>query len=221
MVKSTLIAMILATQIILTPHVTTIGRLREPQTDRLERVAEATTIEPQTANDSEWYYYAPEPLYPVYEDERAVSVHCEEWELEELARLTYLEAGAQNYECQRAVCEVVFNQLQYGSWGATLHDVIFSSGNYEPAWRIPCPEPNAYIWYQYYDENGVLQNAYLYYDEAIIASIRQMVHDVYHNGIRIPQRVMFFRAWYYHQWEGAIPEFEIDGVYFSSSWWCQ
>lgn len=197
MVKTTLIAMILATQFILTPHVTTIGRLRDPQTDRLERVAEATTIEPQTANDSEWYYYTPEPLYPVYEDERAVSVHCEEWELEELARLAYLEAGADwmSDDCIRAVVEVVFNQLQYGAWGSTLHDVIYSPGNYEPAWNIPYTEPSA--------------------------RCREIVYQVYHEGIRIPARVMFFRAWYYHQWEGAIPEFEIDGVYFSSSWWCQ
>lgn len=197
MVKTTLIAMILATQFILTPHVTTIGRLQEPQIDKLEKVVEATTIEPQTANDSEWYYYAPEPLYPVYEDERAVSAHCEEWELEELARLAYLEAGADwmSDDCIRAVVEVVFNQLQYGAWGSTLHDVIFSAGNYEPAWNIPYTEPSA--------------------------RCREIVHQVYHEGIRIPARVMFFRAWYYHQWEGAIPEFEIDGVYFSSSWWCQ
>ena len=149
----------------------------------------------ETTPQAEYIYY--EPLRPVYEDERAVSAHCEEWELEELARLAYLEAGADwmSDDCIRAVVEVVFNQLQYGAWGNTLHDVIYSPGNYEPAWNIPYTEPSA--------------------------RCREIVHDVYKNGIRIPQRVMFFRAWYYHQWEGAIPEFEIDGVYFSSSWWCQ
>ena len=178
----------------LNTHVTVLGRLENPQLVKGSDAAVEAT-EGALSTEDEYLYY--EPLMPVYEDERAVSVHCEEWELEELARLAYLEAGADwmSDDCIRAVVEVVFNQLQYGAWGNTLHDVIFSAGNYEPAYNIPYTEPSA--------------------------RCREIVHTVYHEGIRIPARVMFFRAWYYHQWDGAIPEFEIDGVYFSSSWWCQ
>ena len=131
-----------------------------------------------------------------------VLVECADWELEELARLAFLEAGSDwiSDDCIRAVIEVAFNQLNYGAWGNTLHDVIFSvnpdgTRNYSPALDIPYTEPTE--------------------------RCREIVKDVYENGIALPFRVMFFRAYYYHQWTGAVPEFEIDGVYFSSSWWCK
>ena len=126
-----------------------------------------------------------------------VLIECADWELEELARLAFLEAGSDwiSDDCIRAVVEVVFNQLNYGQWGNSLHEVIYSAGNYEPAYNIPYTEPTE--------------------------RCREIVKDVYENGIALPSRVMFFRAYYYHQWLGAVPEFEIDGVYFSSSWWCE
>ena len=126
-----------------------------------------------------------------------VLVECTEDELEELARLAFLEAGSDwiSDDCIRAVVEVVFNQLNYGQWGSTLHEVIYSPGNYEPAYAIPYTESTE--------------------------RCMEIVRDVYENGISLPSRVMFFRAWHYHEWTGAVPEFEIDGVYFSSSWWCE
>lgn len=126
-----------------------------------------------------------------------VLVECTDDELEELARLAFLEAGSDwiSDDCIRAVVEVVFNQLNYGQWGRTLHEVIYSPGNYEPAYAIPYTESTE--------------------------RCREIVKDVYENGISLPSRVMFFRAWHYHQWLGAVPEFEIDGVYFSSSYWCE
>lgn len=137
---------------------------------------------------------------PKLDQANPVLVHCEEWELEELARLVYWEAGAQSAVCQRAVCESIFNQLNYGNWGSELHSVIFSEGNFEPAYQLYKPEEC--------------------YDQDILSNIRLIVHDIYNNGITIPARIMFFRAWYYHGWYGAVPEFEIEGVFFSSSFWC-
>lgn len=133
----------------------------------------------------------------IVEKRHPVLVECSEEELEELARLAFLEAGSDwiSDDCIRAVVEVVFNQLNYGQWGNTLHEVIYSPGNYEPAYNIPYTEPTE--------------------------RCREIVKDVYENGISLPSRVMFFRAYYYHQWVGAVPEFEIDGVYFSSSYWCK
>lgn len=160
------------------------------------RATERTTAQPWAQITTEVVYQAPEYKAPEYGDRRAVTTVCTEDELEELARLAYLEAGATwiSDDCIRAVVEVVFNQLEYGAWGNTLHDVINfihpdGTRNYEPAGKIPYTEPSA--------------------------RCREIVRDVYENGIRIPARVMFFRAWYYHEW--AIAEFEIDGVYFSSS----
>lgn len=133
----------------------------------------------------------------IVEKKHPVLVECTEDELEELARLAFLEAGSDwiSDDCIRAVVEVVFNQLNYGQWGDSLHEVIYSAGNYEPAYNIPYTEPTE--------------------------RCREIVKDVYEYGISLPSRVMFFRAWHYHQWLGAVPEFEIDGVYFSSSYWCE
>lgn len=133
----------------------------------------------------------------VVEKRHPVLAECTDEELEELARLAFLEAGSDwiSDDCIRAVVEVVFNQLNYGQWGNTLHEVIYSPGNYEPAYAIPYTESTE--------------------------RCREIVRDVYENGISIPSRVLFFRAWHYHEWSGAVPEFEIDGVYFSSSWWCK
>ena len=133
----------------------------------------------------------------VVEKRHPVLVECTDEELEELARLAFLEAGSDwiSDDCIRAVVEVVFNQLNYGQWGNTLHEVIYSPGNYEPAHNIPYTESTE--------------------------RCREIVRDVYENGISLPSRVLFFRAYYFHQWTGAVPEFEIDGVYFSSSYWCE
>ena len=83
------------------------------------------------------YEYTVVYTIPQNEAKTAVRVPCTADELEELAKLAYLEAGAQSAECIRCVVEVVFNQLNYGAWGDTLHEVIYSAGNYEPAWNIP------------------------------------------------------------------------------------
>ena len=106
-IKTTIITMILACQYILSPQFSTQWRMDNPQLVK-EADAIVETAENETTSEWEWAYY--EPLKPVYEDERAVSVHCEDWELEELARLAYLEAGADwmSDEVIRAVIEVVF-----------------------------------------------------------------------------------------------------------------
>lgn len=145
--------------------------------------------EAHEANDTIIYWITEET------PKKRVSVACSDDELEELAILAYLEAGAQSEQCIRYVVEVVFNQLEYGAWGSTLHDVIWSAGNFEPAYMIPYAETTD--------------------------AIRAIVRDVYENGISIPSRIMFFRANHYHEWNGAIPEFAIENVFFSSSIWCK
>ena len=196
------------------------AKYTDHSTGGVERRATVTLAEPLKSSESEVYSvvvtdigcYTEEPevmqyqLNTTYSDcitnKHPVLIECTDEELEELARLAFLEAGSDwiSDDCIRAVIEVAFNQLNYGAWGDTLHDVIFSvnsdgTRNYSPALDIPYTEPTE--------------------------RCRAIVKDVYENGITLPSRIMFFRAWHYHEWTGAVPEFEIDGVYFSSSWWCK
>ena len=123
-------------------------------------------------------------------------------ELEMLVILCYLEAGGESDACVKAVAEVVFNRLDNGTWGDTMYDVIHAPGEFEPAtnvWTF-CSEGNAVV-------------------EERLDEIRNIVRSVWQNGVSIPSDVMFFRADYYHTWEGAIDEFAIGNVYFSSSRW--
>ncbi len=125
-------------------------------------------------------------------------------ELEQLVVLCYLEAGGESDECVRAVAEVVFNRLSYGAWGDTLTDVIYAPGEFEPA---------AYIAEFEAGGNLIIEDR--------LDEIRDIVWDVYNSGVCIPERVMFFRADYYHTFSGAVDEFAVGNVYFSSSWWCE
>lgn len=159
--------------------------------------------EPQTflpSNES------PDALMAVCEavDEQYAPNYCQyiltEEEIKLCMEITYYEAGAEPVELQRAVMEVLINRLQSGIWGNTITDVIFAkncSGNYEF-------DTVKYIGTQVIPERT-----------------RQVVWDVLLNGTTIPGRVMFFRTDHYHKWEGAVDEFQIGNVYFSSSRWCQ
>lgn len=126
-----------------------------------------------------------------------------EEELEELVILCYLEAGGESDECVRAVAEVVFNRLTYGAWGESLTEVIYAPGEFEPAHLI-----------SEFDAQG---NAVI---EERLDEIRDIVYDVYYNGCEIDAGVMFFRADYFHSFPGAVDEFAVGNVYFSSSRWC-
>ena len=127
-----------------------------------------------------------------------------ETELETLVTLAYLEAGGESAEVIRCVVEVVFNRLQSGIWGETLTEVIYASGEFDPAPYIADFETGG---------NPIVEDK--------LDEIRDIVYDVYYNGASIPERVMFFRTDYYHNWCGAVGEFAVGNVYFSSSRWCE
>ena len=123
-------------------------------------------------------------------------------ELEMLVILCYLEAGGESDACVKAVAEVVFNRLDNGTWGDTMYDVIHAPGEFEPAVNV---------WEFHSEGNAVVEER--------LEEIRDIVRGVWQNGVSIPADVMFFRTDYYHTWEGAIDEFAIGNVYFSSSRW--
>ena len=125
-------------------------------------------------------------------------------ELETLVTLAYLEAGGESNDIIRCVVEVVFNRLQSGIWGETLTGVIYAPCEFDPA---------PYIADFTTEGNPIVEDK--------LDEIRDIVYDVYYNGVSIPERVMFFRTDYYHSFYGAVNEFAIGNVYFSSSVWAK
>ena len=125
-------------------------------------------------------------------------------ELEQLVILCYLEAGGEPDATVRYVAEVVFNRLASGIWGDSLTDVIYAPYEFEPACNIAAFEAYG---------NKVVEER--------LDTIRDIVYDVYYNGCSLPGRVMFFRTDYYHTFDGAVDEFAVGNVYFSSSMWCE
>lgn len=110
-------------------------------------------------------------------------------ERETLARLVFLEARGESYECQKAVVSVVINRWMSGQWGNTINSVIYSPKQFSDAWKIKTTTP--------YQMN---------YDA---------VDDVLQNGTTLPYYVMYFRANHYHKWTGYINYTTIDNTYFS------
>lgn len=125
-------------------------------------------------------------------------------ELEMLVILCYLEAGGESDACVRAVAEVIFNRLDNGTWGDTVYDVIHAPGEFEPAGSL---------WEFHSEGNAVVEER--------LDEIRQIVRGVWMHGVSIPSNVMFFRTDYYHAWAGAVDEFAVGNVFFSSSRWCE
>ena len=136
--------------------------------------------------------------------ERAPKYNATETELEQLVTLCYLEAGGESDAVIRCIAEVVFNRLASDIWGETLTDVIYAPGEFDAAPYIAEFET---------DGNLIIEDK--------LDEIRDIVWDVYYSGVSIPERVMFFRTDYYHGWEGAVDEFAVGNVYFSSSRWCE
>ena len=123
-------------------------------------------------------------------------------ELETLVTLAYLEAGGESDSVIRCIVEVVFNRLASGIWGETLTEVIYAAGEFDPA---------PYIADFTTEGNPIVEDK--------LDEIRDIVWDIYYNGVSIPERVMFFRTDYYHSFYGAVNEFAVGNVYFSSSVW--
>lgn len=134
----------------------------------------------------------------------APKYNATENELETLVTLAYLEAGGESDSVIRCIVEVVFNRLASGIWGETLTDVIYATGEFDPAPYISDFETGG---------NLIIEDK--------LDEIRDIVWDVYYSGVSIPERVMFFRTDHYHGWEGAVDEFAVGNVYFSSSRWCE
>lgn len=108
-------------------------------------------------------------------------------EIYELATLVYLEAGAESYECQKAVASVVINRMT--TQNKSLHSVIYAKNQFSPAHLISCTSPSE--------------------------STLKAVNHVITNGPTLPEYVTYFRADYYHSFAGVADYMCIDQTYFS------
>lgn len=116
------------------------------------------------------------------------------WEYDMLCRIVELEAGGESEECRAAVTAVILNRLASGIWGNSLTDVL-TADQFD---TVP-----------FADTVDVQQ------------STADVVADVWENGCAVPADVLFFRDTYYHTFCGAVDEFYVGAMYFSSSIWCE
>ena len=91
-------------------------------------------------------------------------------EREMLARLVYLEANIESFECQKGIVSVVINRWQDGRWGDTLEEVIYAKNQFSPSNLIYKTTPTEINY--------------------------QAVDEVLKNGSIFPKYIMFFRASY-------------------------
>lgn len=116
------------------------------------------------------------------------------WEYDMLCRIVELEAGGESEECRAAVTAVILNRMQSGIWGGTLSDVL-TADQFD---TVP------------FADTADVQK-----------STADVVADVWANGCAVPADVLFFRDTYYHTFCGAVDEFAVGAMYFSSSVWCE
>ena len=89
---------------------------------------------------------APEPA-PV-RNERYATIEISEAEIEELAQVTFAEAGNQSAEGQQAVVEVILNRVLHTAFPDTVHDVLHQDEHtkvpqFSTVYSIGRVEPNA------------------------------------------------------------------------------
>lgn len=114
----------------------------------------------------------------------------EDYEL--LCNVVDLEIGGEPRESQMLVTTTIRNAIESGLFGSTVKDIIYRPGFYEVM---------DWLWKANPSE-----------------TTREVVTDVFHNGIMACDKsVIYFRLWYYHQWNGCYPAFQDGNVCYSYS----
>ena len=160
------------------------------------------TVEPNVEASKEQIIIDPSPILVLASNQPSVTRD----EKLELVKLLYLEAGVQSKECKEMVAGVVMNRLRDGRWGSTLHDVIFSDGQFEVAHLIPRTEPFICREAPYYEKSqefiGNWEDCYSVADQAVS------------RGMQIPPYVMYFSSGAPFDWPRYKVYTVIDGMYF-------
>jgi hypothetical protein len=140
-----------------------------PQTSRKTTVTQEPVTEPSE----------PKPPREVTPEERLL-----------LAQLVYREANLESLDCQKAVASVVFNRLDAGKWGDTLHEVIYYKNAFTPA------------------TSGLLEGV-----EPTDTNF-EAVDFVIQNGPTLPTEVRYFRSGHHFSWENYEGYIVLDNTYF-------
>lgn len=120
----------------------------------------------------------------------------EVWEMDLFSRIVYLEFWGTSPECCEAGADSILQLWDSGYFGDTIGEVL--SATAEDGSLVY--SPYAYVWDWDYDAEG-------------LADMRDLCESRFYGGPT--WCAPFFRLWYYHEW--AVPCYEIDGVYFSTS----
>lgn len=124
----------------------------------------------------------------------------EAWEMDLFVRISYLEFWGTSSACCEAGVDSILRLWESGEYGDTMGELL--TAEYAPGYYVY--SPMAYVWDWEYDAEG-------------LRDMRQLCEERFYNG---PVWIApYFRLWYYHEW--AVPCYEIDGVYFSTSPWVQ
>jgi spore germination cell wall hydrolase CwlJ-like protein len=107
-----------------------------------------------------------------------------------LAQLVYREANLESLDCQKAVVSVVFNRLDAGKWGDTLHEVIYYKNAFTPA------------------TSGLLEGV-----EPTDTNF-EAVDFVIQNGPTLPTEVRYFRSGHHFSWDNYEGYIVLDNTYF-------
>ena len=124
--------------------------------------------------------------------------YCELWEMDLFARIMYLEFWGTSPECCEAGVDSVLRLLESGYFGSSLGAVL--SARCETGALVY--STYAYVWEWEYDTQG-------------LADMRALCEERFSTG---PVWIApFFQLYYYPAW--AVPCYQLDGVYFSTSPW--
>lgn len=104
-----------------------------------------------------------------------------------LAGLVYLEGRGEPYETQKMIASVILNRSYM--YNTSIESGIYEPGQFSPASSIMSITP--------------LQAQYDAVDEVIM------------NGVILPRYVLYFRAGYFHEWNGHAPYIQSGNMYFS------
>lgn len=126
--------------------------------------------------------------------------YCDLWEMELFAKIMYLEFWGCSPECCEAGVDSVLRLLESGYFGNSLGGLLSAR----------C-ETGAYVYSPY---------AYVYdweYDEQGLADMKALCMERFSTG---PVWIApFFQLYEYPSW--AVPCYELDGVFFSTSPWME
>lgn len=124
----------------------------------------------------------------IVEIEPTPAIEMSSSDRELLSRLVYREGGSTTFDCQAGIASVVINRLRNGTWGATIHDVIFSPSQFYVAPLMQSTTPNDFTY--------------------------EAVDSVLDNDVTLPDYVMYFNLGDPLWRDGYHDYVIIDGVHF-------